>query len=137
MPAAVETSPSPATGAGAKISWPGVVISGLAALFMAFDGIVKLVPIAPVLEASAKLGIPAGLARTIGVLDLACLLLYVIPRTAPLGAVLLTGYLGGAVAIHVRVGDPLFSHVLFPVYVGVMLWLGLWLRDARVRAMIR
>jgi len=78
----------------------------------------------------------AATARGLGVLLLACTLLYAVPRTAVLGAILLTGYLGGAVATHLRVGDPLFSHVLFGVYMGVALWLGLYLRDARLRALV-
>ena len=82
------------------------------------------------------LGWPVSLAIPLGILLLSCLALYAIPRTAVLGAILLTGYLGGAVATHVRVADPLFSHVLFPVYVGAMLWGGLYLRDARLRALI-
>jgi hypothetical protein len=90
-----------------------------------------------VLETSAPLGFAgAGMARGLGVLLLACTLLYAWPRTAVLGAILLTGYLGGAVATHVRVGDPLFTHDLFGVYVGVLSWLGLYLRDARLRTLV-
>jgi hypothetical protein len=91
---------------------------------------------APVTEAFAQVGWPAGLAVNLGVVLLCCTILYVIPRTAVLGAILLTGYLGGAVATHLRVGDPLFSHVLFPTYLGVMLWGALFLRDERLRALI-
>lgn len=97
---------------------------------------IKLIHIAPVVEASAKLGLPDHLAGGLAVLLLACLALYVVPRTAALGAVLLTGYLGGAVAIHLRIGDPLLSHTLFPVHVGAMLRAGLLLRDPRVRAVV-
>jgi hypothetical protein len=89
-----------------------------------------------VAEASKQLGLPESINGGLGVILVACLALYLFPRTAALGAVLLTAYLGGAVAIHVRVGDPLFSHTLFPTYVGAMLWLGLFLRDGRVRALV-
>jgi len=116
-------------------SWPGRLVSGLPVLFLTFDAIIKLANIQAVAEGSAKLGLPADLAPTLGVVLLACVALYVWPRTAPIGAVLLTGYLGGAVLAHVRVGDPLFSHALFPIYVAVFLWGGLYLRDPRVRAL--
>jgi hypothetical protein len=89
-----------------------------------------------VLDAFAHLGWPLSNANTLGVLLLACTALYAIPRTSILGAILLTGYLGGAVATHSRVGDPLFSHVLFPTYLGVLLWLGLYLRDERLRPLL-
>jgi len=87
-------------------------------------------------EATVKLGYSATTIVPLGIVLLTCTVLYVIPRTSVLGAILLTGYLGGAVATHVRVGDPLFSHVLFPVYLGVMIWLGLYLRDNRLRALM-
>jgi hypothetical protein len=115
----------------------GIVLSGLAALFLGFDALMKLVDIAPVREGMAKVGFPADLARILGAILLACVALYINTRTAVVGAVLLTGYLGGAVATHVRVGDPLFSHVLAPVYMGVLIWGGLYLRDDRVRALVR
>jgi hypothetical protein len=88
-----------------------------------------------VAEASARLGMPVDLAPGIGTLLGLCLIAYLVPRTAPIGAVLLTGYLGGAVFAHVRIGDPLFSHTLFPVYIGAMLWGGLLLRDGRMRVL--
>jgi DoxX-like family len=115
----------------------GIVLSGLAALFLGFDALMKLVDIGPVREGMAKVGFPADLARILGAILLACVALYINTRTAVVGAVLLTGYLGGAVATHVRVGDPLFSHVLAPVYMGVLIWGGLYLRDDRVRALVR
>jgi DoxX-like family len=115
----------------------GIVLSGLAALFLGFDALMKLVDIAPVREGMAKVGFPVDLARILGAILLACVALYINVRTAVLGAVLLTGYLGGAVATHVRIGDPLFSHVLAPVYMGVLIWGGLYLRDDRVRALVR
>ena len=113
----------------------GRVMSGIAVAFLTIDSVLKLMRLPVVLEASAKLGLPAELAVPIGVILLASTVLYTIPRTAVLGAVLLTGYLGGAVLTHLRVGDPLFSHVLFPTYMGALLWGGLWLRDGRVRAL--
>jgi hypothetical protein len=101
------------------------------------DAAMKLVALPVVLEAGAPLGLPgADMARGLGTLLLACTLLYIVPQTTVLGAILLTGYLGGAVATHMRVGSPLFTHVLFGVYLGILLWGGLYLRDARLRALI-
>jgi hypothetical protein len=117
--------------------WAGRVVSGLAVAFLAFDVAIKLVHPAFVSEASARIGWPDALTVPLGFLLAACLALYVIPRTAVIGAVLMTGYLGGAVATHLRIGDPLFSHTLFPIYVSAMLWGGLYLRDARVRAAVK
>jgi DoxX-like protein len=116
--------------------WTGRILSGLAVLFLLFDSVIKLMVIPAVAESFTRLGYPVSVSRGIATLQLACLLIYVIPRTSVLGAILLTGYLGGAVATHVRVGDPLFSHVLFPVYVAALLWGGLYLRDPRVRVLI-
>jgi hypothetical protein len=116
--------------------WGSRIAMAIAVLFLLFDIGGKLARIAPVTESFARLGLPDHLARTIGVLQLACLLVYMLPRTAVLGAVLLTGFLGGAIAIHVRIGDPLVTHVLFPVYIGTLLWGALYLRDARLRALI-
>ncbi len=114
----------------------GRILSGLAVLFLLMDSIMKLIKPAFVVQASAQLGWPDRLILPLGILLLTCTALYVIPRTSVLGAVLLTGYLGGAVATHWRLGDPLFSHVLFPVYMGVLLWAGLYLREDRLRALI-
>ena len=111
-------------------------MSGFAVLFLAFDFTIKLLVIQPVVDSFARLGIPANLPITIGLLELACVVVYLVPRTAILGAILLTGYLGGAMMCHVRVGDPLLSHVLFPSFIGMMLWGGLWFRDPRLRALI-
>jgi hypothetical protein len=116
--------------------WTGRAMSSLVILFLLLDGAMKLIPLDVVLKASEPLGIPASLARTLGVLTLGCTLLYAFPRTAVLGAILLTGYLGGAVATHLRVGDPLFTHVLFGVYLGLLAWGGLYLRDGRLRTLI-
>jgi hypothetical protein len=139
MKSAVE---SPASQQNAAVStpalWAGRIISSLVVLFLVFDAVMKLVrPVpAPVTQAFAHVGWPVSLAANLGVILLCCTILYAVPRTVVLGAILLTGYLGGAVATHLRAGDPLFSHVLFPVYLGVLLWLGVYLRDARLRALL-
>ena len=119
-----------------KKLWAGRIISGLAALFLVMDGVMKLVKPAPVVEGTVKLGYSESVIVPLGIVLLAGTIIYVIPRSSVLGAIVLTGYLGGAVATHVRVGDPLFSHVLFPVYLGVLIWLGLYLRDHRLSALI-
>jgi hypothetical protein len=116
--------------------WAGRVMSGLVIVFLLLDGAMKLVPFDVVIKASEPLGIPGSLARTLGVLTIVCTLLYALPRTAVLGAILLTGYLGGAIATHLRVGDPLLTHVLFGAYLGLLVWGGLYLRDSRLRALI-
>jgi hypothetical protein len=115
--------------------WIGWIISSIVLLFLLFDGISKLMLIAPVVEATTQIGYPEDLIRPIGIIGLACAVLYAVPRTAVLGAVLLTGFLGGAVASHLRLEDPLFSHVLFGGYVGILVWGGLYLRDDRLRAL--
>lgn len=115
--------------------WTGRAASALAILFLTFDTVLKVLQLAPAIEGVVQLGFPASSVVILGVVEVACLVLYLVPRTALLGAVLWTGYLGGALASHVRLGNPLFSHVLFPVYVAVALWGGLWLRDSRVNAM--
>ena len=121
-----------------KRVWTGRIITALPVLFLVFDAGIKLAPPnAPVMEAMTRLGWPTGLALEIGILELVCLAAYLIPRTAVVGAVLFTGFLGGAIATHMRINDPLFSHTLFPTYVGALLWVGLYLRDERVRALVR
>lgn len=115
----------------------GRVLSGFAIVFLTFDGAVKLLPIKAVADASSQLGYQPETIATIGVVLLACVLLYSIPRTSVFGALLLTGYLGGAIATHVRVGNPLFSHILFPTYVAAFVWGGLYLRNAKLRALVR
>ena len=113
-------------------------LSGLVVLFMLFDGAVKLVPWPVVTETMDRMGYGSSetLARSLGIISIVCTLLYSFPPTSFVGAILLTGYLGGAVASHVRIGSPLFTHILFGVYLGVMLWGGLWLRDRTLRAML-
>lgn len=119
-----------------KMLWAGRIMSALAVLFLLFDGIMKVMELAPAVEGTVALGYPESVVFGIGIVLLSCTILYAIPRTSLLGAILLTGYLGGAVATHVRIGDPLFSHVLFPVYVGMLLWGGLYLRDHQLRALL-
>jgi hypothetical protein len=118
--------------------WLGRVLSGLVILFLLFDGAIKLVPWPVVTETMDRMGYGSSesLARTLGAITIACTVLYVIPPTSILGAILLTGYLGGAMASHVRIGSPLFSHVLFGFYLGLMVWGGLWLRDRSLRTLI-
>ena len=118
-----------------KMLWTGRIVSALPALFLLVDGGAKLVQPAPVVEGTVKLGYPASVIFGIGVVLLASTLLYIIPRTAVLGAILLTGYLGGAVATHVRAQRSWFE-ILFPVFFGVLIWGGLYLRDARLRALV-
>lgn len=115
----------------------GWALSGLALLFLFLDAAAKLLAIPVVVESGAAIGLPGvNMARALGLILAACTLLYALPRTAPLGAILLTGYLGGAVAIHLRAGNPLFSHILFGVYVGAIAWAGLYLRDPAVRTLL-
>ena len=114
--------------------WTGRVMTGLFALFMLGASIApKLLGMPVAEETMAQLGWPAGYAFAIGLLELACLVLYLIPRTSVFGAVLMMGLLGGAIATQVRAGTPLFSHMLFGVYLGLFMWGGLWLRDAALR----
>ena len=115
--------------------WTGRIFSAIAGLFLLFDSVGKLMEARPFMEGTAQLGYPTSLVFPLGVVLLTCVVVYLIPRTAVLGAVLLTGYLGGAVATHARVQDPLFSHTLFPIYFGVLIWGGLLLRDARLRSL--
>ena len=128
--------PVAGTSSSRRSIWIGRILSGLVVLFLIPDGIIKFIKPAPVVDAFAHLGWPLSLANVLGIVLLLCTAVYVFPRTSVLGAILLTGYLGGAVATHLRAGDPLFSHVLFPTYLGVVLWLGLYLRDSRLRALI-
>lgn len=114
----------------------GRALSTVAALLLSVDALGKLLQLRPVVDGSAQLGFPPSVVFPLGVVLLACVVIYALPATSVLGAVLLTGYLGGAVATHVRVGDPLLSHTLVPVYVAGFVWGGLYLRDARLRALL-
>jgi hypothetical protein len=118
--------------------WTGRVLSGLVILFLTVDGAIKLVPIQPVIDSLRELGYPTSVsfARFIGVVTLVGAALYAWPRTSLLGAVLLTGLMGGAIATHLRLDHPLFSHTLFGVYLGLLLWAGLWLRDEHLRRLM-
>ncbi len=119
-----------------KRLWAGRIISALPVLFLLFDGVLKLARPAAVVEATVRLGYPESVIIALGIVLLACTVLYAIPRTSILGAILLTGYLGGAIATQVRVGNPLFTHVLFPVYLAALLWGGLYLREDRLRGLV-
>ncbi len=116
--------------------WTGRVITALIALFMLLDAAMKFAKPAPVAAAFVRTGWPLHLSVTLGVILLASTILYLIPRTAVLGALLLTGYLGGAVATNLRLENPLFSNTLFPVYFGVLVWASLWLRDPYIAGLI-
>jgi hypothetical protein len=115
--------------------WIGRIVSGLPALFLLVDGVMKLFKPAVVVEGTVNLGYPESTIIPIGVVLVICTILYLIPATSVLGAILLTGYLGGAVATHVRAGESLFS-IVFAVIFGVLIWLGLYLRDVRLRALV-
>ncbi|WP_037193872.1 DoxX family protein, partial [Rhodococcus rhodochrous] len=116
--------------------WTARIMSGLVILFMLFDSIFKFIQPAPVVEGTLQLGYAQHHLAVIGTLGLISTILYAIPRTAFLGAVLLTGYFGGAIATHIRMDAPLFSHVLFPVYLAVLAWGAIWLRNERARKLI-
>src|SRR5882757_8041726 len=131
MPAATQTAST-----SSRMLWTGRTLSALAILFLVVDGIMKLFNPAPVVQGMIRLGYPLHLTSTIGIILLFCVLVYAIPSTSVLGAILLTGYLGGAVVSQLRVGEPLFSNVLFPTYVAALIWGGLCLRDYRLRALI-
>jgi hypothetical protein len=119
-----------------KKLWTGRILSGLAIAFLLFDTIIKVLKLPVAVDGTVQLGYPANTVFGIGVIELICLALYAFPRTTVLGAILLTGYLGGAVATHVRIGSPLFSHVLFPIYVAALIWGGIYLREWRLRALV-
>jgi len=127
----IESSAQAARGLNKKL-WAGRILSALPAIFLLSSGVNVARQADFVMPGFAHLGYPASLALGIGIVEFACALLYVIPRTAILGAILLTGYLGGATASHVRIGEPFFA----PLVVGVLVWAGLFLRDDRLRALI-
>jgi len=119
-----------------KMIWTGRSISGLMIAFLLFDSIIHMTKIAVVVESFTKMGWPIDLAIPLGIVELVCIAVYLYPRTSILGAILLTGYLGGAVVTHLRVGSSLFGETLFPVYVGLLLWGGLYLREPRLRTLL-
>jgi len=119
-----------------KALWAGRVMSGLAILFLAFDTVGKVLALAPFVQGTTELGYAASAVVGLGLIELVCLALYVLPRTSVLGAILLTGWFGGAIATHLRMGNPLFSHTLFPIYVAILVWGGLVLRNARLRTVL-
>jgi hypothetical protein len=128
----------PATALSRPAIWLGRALSGLVIVFMLLDGAIKLVPWPIVTETMDKMGYGSSesLARSLGAISLVCTALYAFPPTSFVGAILMTGYLGGAMASHLRIESPLFTHVLFGFYLGVMVWGGLWLRDRRVRELL-
>jgi hypothetical protein len=128
MQSATQTTP-----VSKKLLWAGRIISALVVLFLLFDATVKLLKLPVAVEGTTRLGYPASVVFPLGIVLLACVALYVIPRTSVLGAILLTGYLGGATATNVRVQNP---WILFPVVLGVLAWAGLFLRDERLRRLI-
>jgi len=129
-------APTATTIAPPRHARTGLVISALAGLFLLIDAVIHILAIDPVVESFRQLGFADSAALPIGLLELALVALYAIPRTSILGALLLTGYLGGAVSAHVRVDSPMFSTTLFPVYLGIALWVGLYLRNAKVRGLL-
>jgi hypothetical protein len=130
MLTAVQTTPVVKT-----TLWVGRAISAFAVVFLIFDSVIKVLNMEPAVEATTQLGYPASLVIGIGIIELICLAVYVIPRTSVLGAILLTGYLGGAIATQVRAGASLFN-IIFPIIIGALLWGGLFLREQRLRTLI-
>jgi hypothetical protein len=114
----------------------GVVLTALVGVFLTFDAVMKVLRLAPAVQGTTELGYPASTVFGIGVIELVCLVLYLVPRTSVLGALLLTGYLGGAIATHVRAGSPLVGYTLFPIYVALFMWGGLYLRETRLRELL-
>ena len=133
-----ESTASRDLGISRPARWTGRVLSGLVIVFLLFDGAIKLVPWPIVTETMDRMGYGSSetLARSLGIITIVCTVLYSVPPTSILGAILLTGYLGGAMASHVRIDSPLFTHTLFGFYLGVMAWGGLWLRDPVIRNLI-
>jgi hypothetical protein len=115
--------------------WSARILSALVTLFLLFDAVAHIAKPTPVADAFARLGYPLSASLGIGILELFCVVVYVIPRTEILGAVLLTGVLGGAIATHLRAGSPPFEAYIFPFIVGLFVWGGIWLRDVRLRAL--
>jgi hypothetical protein len=130
MLSATQTAPI-----GKTALWAGRIISALAIVFLIFDSVIKVLNTTPAVESTTQLGYPASMVVGIGVLELVCLAIYAIPRSSVLGAILLTGYLGGAIATQMRAGSPLFP-VVFPIVIGALIWAGLFVREERLRALI-
>ena len=135
MTTITETATAPASRVANLL---GRILSGLVIVFLLFDAAIKLVPLAVVTETMDRMGYGSSenLARSLGLITIVCTVLYSLPPTSILGAILLTGYLGGAIASHLRIGSPLFTHTLFGLYLGLMVWGGLWLRDRNLQSMI-
>jgi hypothetical protein len=134
----LETAVRPATSARkvSKARLTGRILTGIALAFLTFDTVFKFIGAKEAVEGTVQLGFQAHHLPIIAAIELVCLVLYIIPRTSPIGAVLFTGYLGGAIVTHLRLDNPLFTHILFPIYLGTMIWVGLYLRDARVRSLV-
>jgi hypothetical protein len=127
---------SPRTSSSARAVWIGRILTGIAVLFLTFDTFIKFSGVKEAIEGTTQLGWQPHHLPILGAIELVCLALYLVPRTAPLGALLWTGYLGGAIATQLRIDNPLFTHILFPTYVAALIWGGLYLRDARVRSVL-
>ena len=136
--ASLDAAPASTSAARAakRTLWAGRILTGIAVAFLTFDTVIKLFVTQAAMDAGAPLGWSVEQMPILAAIEAVCLALYLVPRTAPLGALLWTGYLGGAIATHLRIDNPLFTHILFPTYVAALLWGGLYLRDARVRAVI-
>lgn len=134
---APHVAPAAAARTAARTRWASYALSGVPVLLLVLGIAMALSGAAPAVTGMQQYGFAPHLLVPIGLIELACLVLYLVPRTAPLGAVLFTGYFGGAIATHLRLGQPLASQTLVPLYVAVLLWAGLYLRDARVRALLR
>ena len=114
----------------------GCALTAFVTLFLTFDIVLKVFELAPAIQATTELGYPVATVQWIGLIELVCLALYLLPRTAVFGALLMTGYLGGAIATHVRAGSPLLTHTLFPIYIALLLWGGIYLREPRLRELV-
>jgi hypothetical protein len=125
-------TPQPAS----RAIWTGRILTGIGVLFLAFDLSLKLLQVPMALQGTTELGYATSIVLPLGIVELICLIAYLVPQTSVLGAILWTGYLGGAIATHVRLQNPLFTHELFPIYIAVLLWLGLWLREPRLRTVL-
>lgn len=137
MHAAEPSNPPSLSTASSRAVWTGRILSALSVVFLTFDTIIKVLTLPVAVEATKQLGFTETAVFAVGLIEAVCLVLYLVPRTASLGAVLWTGYFGGAIATHIRAGSPLFTHTLFPIYIAALLWVGLWLRDGRLRRIVR